>query len=549
MHTIRFLCTIWVLGVYLIVSVNKFWWTPIKKLLTILLVAVITFQMTGCGDSEPTDPSITQTSSAKTVKQSISEVSPPDIIQKLHPALDRYQPQVQIISPQPDELLQDNNVTVQLQVLDFPTFRDETLGDGPHLHLIIDNDSDRHIYNPTEPIILSDLKPGTHTLRVFAVYPWGESFKNDGSSAIATFHIYTKTPNNNPDPKLPLLTYNRPQGTYGAEPILLDFYLDNAPLHLIAQEDPEDEIIDWRIRVTVNGESFIIDRWEPIYLKGFQPGKNWVQLEFLDELGEPLNNVYNNIARVLTYDPKSQDTLSKLIRGQLSLSQARGLVEANYTSPTLAPSPEIEEVSEPEPIVEEQEVSEPEPIVEEQEVSEPEPIVEEQEVSEPEPVVEEQEVSEPEPIVEEQEVSEPEPIVEEEEVSEPEPIVEEQEVSEPELVAPREPLPPENPTSESSEPVAGNQLQKLWQNLQLPKFSNNDSETPILEQIKNFFSSFEIPGLTQIETEPGTPAALPKIVRDQPETEAKEAPVTETSESSDRLKQTPINSTDNHDYE
>ncbi|MET0095507.1 hypothetical protein [Limnospira platensis] len=445
-------------------SVNKFWWTPIKKLLTILLVAVITFQMTGCGDSEPTDPSITQTSSAKTVKQSISEVSPPDIIQKLHPALDRYQPQVQIISPQPDELLQDNNVTVQLQVLDFPTFRDETLGDGPHLHLIIDNDSDRHIYNPTEPIILSDLKPGTHTLRVFAVYPWGESFKNDGSSAIATFHIYTKTPNNNPDPKLPLLTYNRPQGTYGAEPILLDFYLDNAPLHLIAQEDPEDEIIDWRIRVTVNGESFIIERWEPIYLKGFQPGKNWVQLEFLDELGEPLNNVYNNTARVLTYDPKSQDTLSKLIRGQLSLSQARGLVEANYTSPTLAPSPEIEEASEPEPIV-----------------------------------------------------------------------VEEQEVSEPELVAPREPLPPENPTSESSEPVAGNQLQKLWQNLQLPKFSNNDSETPILEQIKNFFSSFEIPGLTQIETEPGTPAALPKIVRDQPETEAKEAPVTETSESSDRL--------------
>ncbi|WAK74460.1 hypothetical protein AP9108_33980 [Arthrospira sp. PCC 9108] len=71
--------------------------------------------------------------------------------------------------------------------------------------------------------------------------------------------------------------------------------------------------------------------------------------------------------------------------------------------------------------------------------------------------------------------------------------------------------------------------------MQLPKFSNNDSETPILEQIKNFFSSFEIPGLTQIETEPGTPAALPKIVRDQPETEAKEAPVTETSESSDRL--------------
>ncbi|RAQ44163.1 hypothetical protein B9S53_09845, partial [Arthrospira sp. O9.13F] len=73
------------------------------------------------------------------------------------------------------------------------------------------------------------------------------------------------------------------------------------------------------------------------------------------------------------------------------------------------------------------------------------------------------------------------------------------------------------------------------QNLELPKSSNNDSETPILEKIKNFFSSFEIPGLTKIETKPGTPAALPKIVRDQPETETREAPVTE-SESSDRFK-------------
>jgi len=33
---------------------------------------------------------------------------------------------------------------------------------------------------------------------------------------------FTKTPDNNPDAE-PLLTYSRPKGSYGAEPILLDF--------------------------------------------------------------------------------------------------------------------------------------------------------------------------------------------------------------------------------------------------------------------------------------------------------------------------------------
>jgi hypothetical protein len=70
-----------------------------------------------------------------------------------------------------------------------------------------------------------------------------------------------------------VLTYSRPTGSYGAEPIMLDFYLTNAPLHLVAQENPDDEIADWRIRVTVNGESFVLDRWQPVYLKGFKPGK------------------------------------------------------------------------------------------------------------------------------------------------------------------------------------------------------------------------------------------------------------------------------------
>jgi hypothetical protein len=271
----------------------------------------------------------------------ISEVSPPEVIQQLRSALEVYQPQVKILSPQADEVFQDDTVTVRFQVQDLPIFKNKELDMGPHLHVILDNQPYIAVYDLNQPVVFPDLAPGTHTLRVFASRPWHESFKNEGAYAQTTFHIFTKTDDNNPDPAQPLLTYSRPKGSYGAEPILLDFYLTNAPLHLVAQENPQDEIADWRIRCTINGSSFVLDRWEAIYLKGFKPGKNWVQLEFLDEQGNPVKNVFNNSVRVITYEAKGKDTLSKLVRGELSAAAARGIVDPNYTAtvPEATPTP------------------------------------------------------------------------------------------------------------------------------------------------------------------------------------------------------------------
>lgn len=283
----------------------------------------------------------------RTAAKGVAEVSPPAVIQELRPLIDRYQPQVAIVSPQPDAVLQDPTVAVKLQVQDLPLFQDPELKMGPHLHLILDNQPYQAIYDVSQPIVLEDLAPGTHTLRVFAARPWHESFKNEGAYAQLTFHIFTRTPENNPDPSQPILTYSRPKGEYGAEPILLDFYLTNAPLHLAAQADPEDTVVDWRIRCTINGSSFILDRWQPIYLKGWKPGNNWVQLEYLDEQGNLLQNVFNSTVRLIRYSPGGQDTLSKLVRGELSAEQAQGIVDPTYEPP--APPP-IEEPS-PSPTV------------------------------------------------------------------------------------------------------------------------------------------------------------------------------------------------------
>ncbi|MBW4644013.1 MAG: hypothetical protein KME23_13675 [Goleter apudmare HA4340-LM2] len=311
----------------------------LRWLMTFLLVV----SLTSCGEKAVSqDVSTGYGEKPQLISKQFSEVSPPDTIQDLRSALEADQPQVSIVTPQPDEVLEDNRVTVRLQVKDLPIFQDPELELGPHLEVILDNQTYKTVYDLNQPLVLRDLSPGTHTLRVFASRPWDESFKNEGAYAQTTFHIFAKTDDNHPDPALPLLTYNSPKGDYGAEPILLDFYLTNAPLQILAQEDPNDVISDWRIRCTINGESFVFDRWQAIYLKGFKPGENWVKLEFLDNQGNPVKNAFNTTVRLINYQPQGQDTLSRIVRGELKADDVRSIVDPSYVVkiPPTQPTPE-----------------------------------------------------------------------------------------------------------------------------------------------------------------------------------------------------------------
>ncbi|MGP0127956.1 MAG: hypothetical protein ACTMUB_01425 [cyanobacterium endosymbiont of Rhopalodia musculus] len=314
----------------------------IKSLCLSFLILFLSWGLISCKDHLETSQSLLEPLSEAIVTKKLAEVSPPPVIQELYKTLDQYQPQVDIISPENDRVFSEPSIVVKLDVKDYPLFKDPELGLGPHLHLILDNEPYRAIYSLDEPIILENLTPGTHTLRVFASRPWHESFKNDGAYDQTTFYILTKTEDNAPDMSLPLLTYSRPRGIYGAQPIMLDFYLTNAPLHLVAQENADDKVADWRIRVTINGESFLVDTWKAIYIQGFEEGTNWVQLEFLDEQGNLVNNAFNNTVRLITYKPNGQDTLSKLVRGELSAELVRSIVDPNYKA-KIDPSPLVEE--------------------------------------------------------------------------------------------------------------------------------------------------------------------------------------------------------------
>ncbi|OAB58182.1 hypothetical protein AY600_06425 [Phormidium willei BDU 130791] len=332
------------------------WKTWLSRHLALVLLIVL--GLWGCSQPDLSIESGTRpkrTAEAIAPAVELTEVSPPEAIAQLKTALDRYRPQVRIKQPRPDEVLRTNQVNVQLDVQDLPIFKNKTLGLGPYIQLILDDRPLDPIHNLNQPIILDDLSAGTHTLRAFAVRPWHESFKNEGAYAQTSFHLYTKTGSHQPDPNRPLLTYNQPRGTYNAEPILLDFYLTNAPLHLVAQEFDADEIADWRVRATINGYSFVSDRWQPFYLKGFQPGTNWVKLEFIDESGEPLPNTFNTTAALITYDPDGNNPLSQLVKGQLSSQEAESIIDPTIvltpeTKPDLS-QPEIEPEPEPEPVL------------------------------------------------------------------------------------------------------------------------------------------------------------------------------------------------------
>lgn len=273
--------------------------------------------------------------------KTLSEVSPPELISELTAFLDAYEPQLRITTPNSGDILEDAAISVEVEVQGLPIYKDADLGLGPHVHLFLDDLPHQALYDLSAPIVLSDLAPGTHTLRAVAVRPWGESFKNAGAYDQVTFSIFASTPNNAPDPDTILLTYNQPQGSYATEPILLDFQLANAPLHLVAAAD--ETVTDWRLRCTVNGESFEFDRWQPVYLKGFKPGKNWVKLEVLDEQGTPIDNAFNTALRVIDYDPEADDSLSRLIRGDIPMAAAMKLVDPNYTPPEPVEEEAIEE--------------------------------------------------------------------------------------------------------------------------------------------------------------------------------------------------------------
>ena len=229
----------------------------------------------------------------------LQEVSPPGAVQQLQQALNRHQPRLTLISPNDGSLLKNRRTSLEIQVEDWPLAEDPQLGLGAHVALQIDDQPPLRFSQASKgrlTIDLPELSPGSHRFSAYAAMPWGEAVKSPGASLQWRLDLLQELIGTQPEQDAPWLAVVSPAELGRGEPLLIDWLIWNAPLQNLREGDGR-----WRLRISVNGDSFLVDRQDALWLKG--AGNGGVQMELLDGMGEPITPVFNNQFR-------SQDSLS-----------------------------------------------------------------------------------------------------------------------------------------------------------------------------------------------------------------------------------------------
>lgn len=158
---------------------------------------------------------------------------------------------------------------------------------GQHIHHILNNEPYTAYY---ETAWEKELPEGSYTSLAFLARSYHESIKNASAWQIRQFTVGNAKPQFI-DLKAPHLFYSRPKGDYigekNTQKILLDFYLLNSVLA------PEAN----KVKATINGKDFIIDRWQPYFIEGLPLGENTIALTLLDKNGAPIPGPYNQVQR------------------------------------------------------------------------------------------------------------------------------------------------------------------------------------------------------------------------------------------------------------
>jgi len=264
------------------------------------LLGVCLLMIGGCRASEPTLNSELLATTAPAGR--LQEVSPPPAVQQLAAALAERSPQLQIEAPTADSLLAGGDWQLRMRLSDWPLVDAGPLGIGPHLVVQIDDQpplriSDHLSSGPGDQLLvnLPPLAPGSHRITAYAALPWGEAVKDPGATARLRLHSVADNPLSLPAPGRPELIPVSPAELGGSDPLLLDWLLYDAPLQCLRQG-----VDCWRLRVRINGDSFLVDQNAPLWLRGWHQGSNALQLELVDGRGEPLNPPYNSLVRQVT---------------------------------------------------------------------------------------------------------------------------------------------------------------------------------------------------------------------------------------------------------
>lgn len=262
----------------------------------------------------------------------LREVEPPGAVQQLHQALAKHHPQLSLISPLDGSQLKGGPLNLELKIEDWPLANDRELGLGAHVAIQIDDQAPVRISERNGNRItleLPPLSPGSHRFTAYAAYPWGEAVKTPGASLHWAVDQLRPLMGTQPTLDAPWLAMVSPAELGGDSPLLLDWLVWNAPLQNLRAGDAR-----WRLRITVNEDSFVVDQQDALWLQGIdnRKGINTVQMELLNGIGESLEPMFNNQLRVV---PERQNPKPIWLQSSLNDSElARLLGETKPEDPS-----------------------------------------------------------------------------------------------------------------------------------------------------------------------------------------------------------------------
>ena len=269
----------------------------------------------------------------------LQEVAPPGAVQQLRQSLQQHRPSLRLIDPSNDSIVTSDALELRFEIDDWPLSSDPELGLGPHVVLQIDNRAPLRLSESDGSrlkVRIDDLEAGSHRFSAWAAYPWGEAVQTPEASIQGRLHLWQKLQGTQPDRDAPWLVPVSPAGEQGLQPLLVDWLIWNAPLQNLREGDGR-----WRLRISIDGDSFLVDHQEALWLKGSNgSGSHDIQMELLNGLGEPITPVFNN----------------QLIHLKAASGAKPGWIRSRLTDSQLArlsgsPEPEVLEVVEysPEP--------------------------------------------------------------------------------------------------------------------------------------------------------------------------------------------------------
>ena len=165
------------------------------------------------------------------------------------------------------------NYELGVQTTDAPDRGCANSAKGQHIHYIMNNAPYKAHYNAD---FEEEVPEGRNVLLAFLSRSYHESIKSE-SAAVVT-EVYQGDSTMGPEMKInedPILFYSRPKGSYKSsdgDRMLLDFYLKNVEL------SPEG----FKVRATIDGETFVLTEWSPYFIEGLEVGTHQVRLELID---------------------------------------------------------------------------------------------------------------------------------------------------------------------------------------------------------------------------------------------------------------------------